>query len=409
MTSPGGKEKQRTPKGAYAALLLATLALAINFWAWSLLSPLGARLEQELSLGAMELSLLLAVPVIIGSLGRIVLGAAADRFGGRTVFIAASLAMLVPVFMLSVAQDYNQLLAAAFLLGIGGATFVIGVPYLSNWFPLHRRGFVLGLYSMGNAGTALAGLVTPGLDDLVGRRWTFLLVGLILVVVAIVLAIWAKNAPGWKPSRQSPVKSFLSAASSRVTWDLALLYVITFGALVAFGVYLPVLLKFAYGLSVADAAARAAGFVLLATLARPVGGWLSDKLGATRVVRVSLLAVAVLAGFAAYQPNLQLHTTAAYLGMAFALGCGNGAIIALVGKLSKPGTIGSVTGIVGAMGGLGGFVPPLILGFTYERTNSFGLALVMLALSALMVFWYIHLRFGAREYRQAVRTRRLRG
>lgn len=397
MTKRGGAKK-KLGSGAYTALFLATITLAINFWGWSLLSPLGVRYGAELSLSAIELSLLLAVPVLVGSLGRIVLGALTDKFGGRKLLTLACLAMLVPVAMLAVVDDYSSLLIAATLLGIGGATFAIGVPYLSSWFPAKRRGFVLGLYSMGNAGTALSGLLTPGLDDLIGRQWTFMVVAGLLLMAAIACALGAKNAPTWKPSRASAMKSFWDASKTRVTWDLAILYVITFGAFVAFGVYLPVLLKFAYGLSVADAAARAAGFILLATLARPVGGWLSDRIGAPSVIRISLLAVAILAAFVAYQPSLQLQTTGAYLGLAFALGCSNGAIFALVGKLARPGTVGSVTGIVGSFGGLGGFVPPLILGFTYQQTNSFSLALVMLGLSALAVLVYIHPRFKTRAY-----------
>lgn len=383
----------RPSHAAYFALTIATLALIINFWAWSLLSPLGARYASELSLNPLSLSLLLAVPVIVGSLGRIILGMITDKFGGRIVFAVTCLLAMIPVIALAFSDTYTQLILVAIFLGIGGAAFVVGIPFVSAWFPPEKRGLVLGIYSMGNAGTAVSGFLTPRLDNAIGRQWTYFLVASLLFVMAMIFIVWGKNAPGWKPPKGSSFKRFASAAKSRITWDLATVYVITFGAFVAFGVYLPVLLKVSYGLSLTDAASRAAGFVLLATLARPVGGWLADKVGGKHVIRIVLIAVVVLAMFVALQPTLQLRTTIAYLSLAFTLGCGNGAVFALVGKLSKPDIMGSVTGIVGACGGLGGFLPPLILGFTYQKTHSYSIALMMLACGALIAFFYINKRF----------------
>jgi len=385
-------------RDAYFALVIATLALITNFWAWSLLSPLGVRYADELSLDTAALSFLLAVPVIVGSLGRIILGALTDRFGGKAVFGATCLVAAVPVALLAFSHTYDQLVAVAVLLGVGGATFAIGVPFISAWFPPQKRGFVLGVFSVGNVGTAISGLLTPQLDTWIDRPQTFLLVALLLLILAAIFFGKVKNAPNWKPSKKSALSQLVSAAKNRVTWDLAVMYVITFGALVAFGVYLPVLLKVAYSLSVADAAARAAGFVLVATFARPIGGWLSDRVGGQRVTRIALFAVVLLATAIAFQPGLQIQTTVAYLSLAFFLGCSNGAIVALVGKLASPGNIGSTMGIVGALGGLGGFLPPLILGFSYQKTHSYALAFILLGLSAAAVFFYMNQRFRDRVY-----------
>lgn len=386
-------------KNATFALVIALFALIVNFWAWSLLSPLGSQYAKELSLTPLSLSLLLAVPVLVGSLGRIVLGMITDKFGGRSVFALTCLLTAIPVSLLAFAQSYVQLLAVAVLLGLGGASFVIGIPFVSAWFPPEKRGFVLGLYSMGNAGTAVSGFATPRLAADLGRPWTFYIVAAILVALSLIFVIWGRNAPGWKSPKGSALLRFRVAAQSRITWDLATVYVISFGAFVAFGVYLPVLLKVLYGLSLTDAAARAAGFVFLATLARPVGGWLSDKIGGRHVIRGALLLIVVLAVFVASQPTLQLRTTVAYLSLAFVLGCSNGAVFAMVGRFSKPETMGSVTGIVGAAGGLGGFLPPLILGFTYQRTHSYAIALLLLAASAFIVFLYINKQFANNTYR----------
>ena len=387
------QKKIETSRGAYFALSIATLALIINFWAWSLLSPLGAKLANELTLTPVMLSLLLAVPVIVGSLGRIGFGMLTDKFGGKTMFAVISLMTAIPVFTLSFAGDYRQFMVTAIFLGFGGAAFVIGIPFISAWFPPERRGFVLGVYSMGNAGTALSGFATPRLANTFGRDTAFIVVASLLVLMAIIFLVWGKNAPSWKPTRGSSVTRLVTAAKQRLTWDLSSVYAVTFGAFVAFGVYLPVLLKVSYGLSLTDAATRAAGFVLLATIARPVGGWLSDKVGAKRVVQLALCGVVPLAAFVAFQPTLQPPTTVAYLSLAFVLGCANGAVFALVGKLAKPEVMGSVTGIVGAAGGFGGFLPPLLLGFTYQRMHSYALALVLLSVAAFVALIYIHRRF----------------
>lgn len=392
------KQKQHV-KQAYFALFIATLTLTVNFWAWSLLSPLGTKYAEEFNLTPSSLSLLLAVPVLIGSLGRIVLGVASDKFGGRMAFAGASIMSMLAVTALSFVDSYPQLIFAALILGIGGATFAIGIPFISGWFPPEKRGLALGVYSVGNIGTAISGFLTPRLEDAMGRQPAFLLVAALLLLCAILFLSKVKNAPGWRPAQGSALRRLAAALKDPITRDLSAVYIITFGAFVAFGVYLPVLLKISYNLSLTDAATRAAGFIVIATIARPIGGWLSDKIGGRQVIRIALIAVAFLAGFVAFQPSLEIQTTIAYLSMAFALGCCNGAVFALVGKLSKPDNVGSVTGVVGALGGLGGFIPPLILGFTYQRLNSYSLALSLLAISALVLAIYIHSRFNSPTYR----------
>lgn len=382
-----------TPSHAYLALFIATVALLINFWAWSLLSPLGSSYEKELSLQPIMLSLLLAAPVIIGSLGRILLGMLTDKYGGKIIFTIVCFLMVIPVAGLAFAHSYTWLISVAFFLGLAGATFVVGVPFVSAWFAPERRGLMLGIYSMGNAGTALSGFMTPRLAETIGRENTFFIVAILLIAMGLVFAIWGKNSPNWKASKGSPIKRMLGAAKQRVTWDLSAVYVVTFGAFVAFGVYLPVLLKVSYGLSLTDAASRAAGFVLLATIARPLGGWLSDKIGGKKVLQAGLVSVIILASFVAFQPALQIQTTIAYLSLAFMLGFSNGAVFALLGRTAKSEYMGSITGIVGTAGGLGGFLPPLLLAATYQTINSYAPALVLLSITAFIVLIYIRSRF----------------
>lgn len=375
------------------ALALATTALVINFWAWSLLAPLGPQFASDLNLSPLKLSVLLAIPIIIGSLGRIIMGGLADRYGGRKVLSVTSLLAIIPVLILAFADSYSMLMLGGVFVGVGGASFAAGVPYINAWFPPERRGFVLGIYGMGNVGTAVAGFMTPRLATAYSREVAYMVVAILLLLIGLAIAVWGRNSPTWKPPKTSFLKNLQGAAISRNTWDLSLVYAISFGAFVAFGVYLPVLLKVSYDLSLTDAATRAAGFILLATLARPFGGWASDKIGGKKVIRCVLIATVALASFVALQPTLAPTTTIAYLSLALALGSGNGAVLALVSQMAKPGTVGSVTGIVGACGGLGGFLPPLVLAASYQMTHSYSYALLMLAVSAAAVFVYINIRF----------------
>ncbi|WP_113701696.1 MFS transporter [Nonomuraea lactucae] len=372
---------------AIMALILATTAFAVNFWAWALLSPLGPVYKDLLGLSAFAVSVLVAVPVIVGALGRMLLGALTDRYGGRLVFGVTSLLGVLPVLFLAFAESYPALLAGGLLLGMTGATFAIGVPFVNAWFPPERRGLALGIFGMGNIGTAISGFVTPWLAAEFGRSVPFVMVALALVAVGLAFLTLGRDAPGAKAPAEPFLTRFAAAARLRVTREMAGMYALTFGGFVAFGVYLPLYLKAVYGLSVADAAARAAGFVVLATLTRPVGGWLADRLGGERVLCWVLLGVFCCAIVVSFAPGMPLATVG-FLAMAAALGLGNGAVFAILGRGVPVPMVGSATGVVGAAGGLGGFLPPIVMGLIYQATGSYAIGLMLLAAMAFGAFVY---------------------
>src|SRR5664279_4009661 len=147
---------------AMLMLALATLGFAVNFWAWALLSPLGPRMKQALHLTAFQQALLVAVPVVVGSLGRIPVGALTDRFGGRVMFPVVSCLTIIPVLFIGFAghSSLSALLVGGFFLGVAGTTFAVGVPFVSAWFPPERRGFAIGIFGAGMGGTAVSALTT---------------------------------------------------------------------------------------------------------------------------------------------------------------------------------------------------------------------------------------------------------
>ncbi len=370
-------------------LFMATLGFALNFWAWALLSPLGPLFREKGTLGPLsesDVALLVAVPVIVGSLGRIVIGALTDRFGGRLMFPLVSGTTIIPIlFIAFFAQtSYVLLLVGGFFLGIAGTAFAVGVPFVNAWFPPARRGLAIGIFGAGMGGTAISALTTVKLYTNVGDKAPFLITAFALAVYAVAAYLVLRDAPGRTVPTTSLVSRLSSNARLPITWQACLLYAVAFGGYVAFSVYLPAYLKTAYGLTPADAANRMAGFVVVAVLMRPVGGWLSDRFGPIPVLAGGYAVVVVGAGVASTTPLLENVGTVAFLAMAAALGSGSGATFALVARVTDPARVGGVTGLVGAAGGLGGFLPPLIMGYVYGRTSSYAIGLVLLSVTAAL-------------------------
>lgn len=377
----------RAPATGQRVLMLglATVGFAVNFWAWALLSPLGPLFKDGLGLTAFQQALLVAVPVVVGSVGRIPVGALTDRFGGRVMFPLVSAVTIVPVLFLGLVGHASlaALLVGGFFLGVGGTAFAVGVPFVNAWFPPERRGLAIGIFGAGMGGTAISALTTVKLVDGWGVATPFVVTAVVLAVYAVVAAVLLRDAPGRVVPTESVGRRLADTARLRVTWQASALYAVAFGGFVAFSVYLPAYLKTAYGLTQADAANRMAGFVVLAVVMRPLGGWLSDRFGPVRVLVACLAVVTVGAVVQAFTPALMPVGTIAFLSMAAALGAGSGAVFALVALLAPGNKIGSVTGVVGAAGGLGGFVPPLVMGALYGALGSYALGLAALAVVAL--------------------------
>ncbi|PJE95426.1 MFS transporter [Streptomyces carminius] len=363
-------------------LVLATVGFALNFWAWALLSPLGPRFQEILQLSSLEQSLIVAVPVVVGSVGRIPVGALTDRFGGRVMFPVVTAATIVPVLYLGLAGHTSLagLLIGGFFLGIGGTTFAIGVPFVNAWFPPERRGLAVGVFGAGMGGTAISALTTVQLVESGGTATPFVITAVALAAYAVLAAVVLRDAPGRSAPTQPLLRRLAATVRLGITWQASALYAVAFGGYVAFSVYLPVYLKSAYGLEQTDAANRMAGFVVLAVLMRPIGGWLSDRFGPVRVLAASLSVVVAGATMQSFTLDLAPEGTVAFLSMAVALGAGSGAVFALVAQASPADKVGSVTGVVGAAGGLGGFVPPLVMGAVYGATGSYAVGLALLAL-----------------------------
>jgi NNP family nitrate/nitrite transporter-like MFS transporter len=362
------------------ALVLATTAFTVAFFAWSLLGPLGPDLQDHLGLSEFELAAMVAVPVLLGSLMRVPLGMLTDRLGGRRVFTALLAFVPLPLVALALWHDsFVGMLVFGFLLGFAGASFAVGVPFVNHWYESERRGFALGVYGVGMGGTVLGGLLAPRIAKAWGLAAPFWIAAAAVAVIGVVFFVLARDAEYEKPPATSMLAPLSVFRRDRRTWALTLFYFMSFGGFVAMFLYLPKLLTGVHDLSKSDAGARAAGFALLAVLARPVGGWLSDRIKATRVLTVSYVGVALLAVGLAFTYKHMVPLTIACLTLAVAVGLGTGAVFKLVAEWF-PNEVGAVTGVVGAAGGLGGFFPPLVMGLIKGQTGSYLLGFLAMAL-----------------------------
>ncbi|HEX6902939.1 MAG TPA: MFS transporter [Thermoanaerobaculia bacterium] len=375
---------------------LATLSFAVSFAAWGLVSAFAPRFREMFSLSATQTALLVAVPVLLGSLARLPVGMLADRFGGRAVFTVLLLVVAAPAWLVPTAGSYQDLLLVAFFLGIAGAAFPIGVGYVSRWTPPARQGSALGVYGLGNIGQSAAVFLGPLLAARIGWQPVFQGMAVLLIAWGVVFGLTARNAPS--AARPQGVGDMVRVLTrERLAWVLSLFYFLTFGGFVAFSIYLPTLLRDQFGLKPADAGFRAAGFVVLATLMRPLGGWLADRIGGARVLAGVFLGVVPFALLLTW-PAMVPFTVGA-LGAAALLGLGNGAVFKLVPQYF-PKETATVTGLVGAMGGLGGFFPPLLLGFFRDRLGVVWPGFVLLAALAALLAWVNRRVFLSRQETQ---------
>ncbi|HEU0116653.1 MAG TPA: MFS transporter, partial [Thermomicrobiales bacterium] len=379
--APAAAPAAPNPAMATRMLALATLAFLVCFAVWGLVAPLAPVFRERYHLSGVEVGLLVAMPVLLGSLGRIPLGLLTDRFGGRLTFTALLVAILVPLALAGLTDSYATLLGASLLLGIAGAAFAVGVPFVAGWFPPARQGMALGVYGAGSGGTAISSFFAPRLAETIGWRATFWLFLPLVAAMAVLFWLFGRDAPAPPRPSQTLGQRFAIMRRRPIGWVLALFYFVTFGGLVAMSVYLPTLLVDAYGLSRIDAGARTAGFVVLATLCRPIGGTLADRVPASAILNAVFLVVAALAIVLAFQPSFAVLTVAV-LGIAAALGFGNGAVFKLVAE-RFPHETGTVTGVVGAAGGLGGFFPPLVVGAVFDVTDSYAIGFMLLSEFAL--------------------------
>lgn len=365
--------------GRLAMLLLATAMYVVCFAAWTLLGALAPLYREALALSATQTGWLVAVPVAVGALGRVPVGILADRFGAHRVLSVLVAALVVPALMAGWAGSYASLLVWGAWLGLAGAAFSAGVRFVSSWFPPNRHGVALGIFGVGNLGAALSAWLAPAAQAAWGSRAVFLFYAGVLGLTAFVFF-----RIGRPPADARVVSGAgaLRALKAPGAWLLGFYFLITFGGFLALSAHLPTVLVDAYGLAPAAAGRHVAVFALAGTLARPLGGYLSDRMGGARVLVGVFPAVAAGALVLALEPA-HFAGTALVFALGVTLGAGNGAVTKLIAERFA-GDIGAVSGLAGAIGGLGGVLLPVAQGLGQDLIGSYVFGFLVLAALALI-------------------------
>ncbi|RCW67019.1 MFS transporter [Saliterribacillus persicus] len=371
-------------------LPLQTSSLIVGFMVWVIISSLMPYIKEDIPLSSVQLSWVTAVPVILGSIMRIPIGYWTNRFGARWIFLLSLLFLILPVYYLSLANSFFDLIISGLLIGVGGAIFSVGVTSLPKYYSKDRHGFVNGIYGIGNIGTALTSFGAPIIASQFGWELTvkFFLIPL-LGFALLNFFLGDKNEAKVTTSLKVQVESVYR---NEKVWFLSIFYFITFGSFVAFTVYLPNFLVTQFNLTEVDAGLRTAGFIAICTFIRPLGGWLGDKFNPFKILMLVFAGLTFSGVLLSFSPSITLYTVGT-LTVAACSGIGNGTIFKLVPLyFSKQG--GIVNGIVSAIGGLGGFFPPLILTTVYSLTGHYAIgfmALSQFALASLIiVIWMFY-------------------
>ena len=386
-----------------SVLTMNTMAFTVNFAVWTMFSIIGLKIKEELGLSETEFGILVATPILTGSLVRLPLGVLTDRFGGRIVFFIQMLLVAIPTYGLAFADQYWQYLLIGLCVGLAGGSFAIGIAYTAAWFPKERQGTAMGIFGAGNAGAAITNLAAPLIVVALGWRAVPQVYSVAMLIMAVVF--WFLTYPDPKHEERKRAGNFPTVGDqlaplveSRV-WRFGLAYYFVFGGFVALALWLPRYYVAEYGMELRTAAFITMFFTLPSGLIRALGGWLSDRWGGATVTWVVFWVSMVCLFFLSYpSTTFIVHGTDGDITFEIAIGVGLFTVLIFIvgiaqgiGKASVyrcladyyPNNMGAVGGLVGVIGGLGGFSLPIMFGIaadvTEVRSSTFMLMYVVLA------------------------------
>jgi len=395
------------PRQAWSVLIVSTIAFTVCFMVWMMFGVIGIPLKKTLGLNATEFGLLMATPVLTGSLIRVPLGIWTDKYGGRIVMTVLMAATVPAIWLMSYATAYWHFLVIGLFVGLAGGSFSVGTPYVARWFPKSRQGMAMGVYGAGNSGSAVNKFAAPALLLLGG--WTLVPQVYAAVMLGTVILFWLGSSSDPTHLVPSNVKftDQLKMLKDPKVLKYCQYYSIVFGGYVALALWMVQYYVGEFGLSIQTAALLAACFSLPGGVLRAMGGVLSDKYGAHQVtwwvlwvswVCLFLLSypqtdftVLTVNGPKTFHVGLNVY---AFTGLMFILGIawafGKASVFKYIGN-DYPGSIGTVSGIVGLAGGLGGFVLPIMFGalmdFTGIRSSAFMLMYGVVWVSLIWMYW----------------------
>ncbi len=392
---------------AWSVTAASTLSFTVCFMVWMMFAVIGIPIKETLGLNETEFGVLVAMPVLTGSLFRLPIGVFTDRYGGRRVFFWLMVSTIFPIWLISQATAYWQYLIIGLFVGLAGASFTVGIAYVARWFPKNQQGTAMGIFGAGNAGAALTKLIAPSI--VVAYGWTMVpkVYAVLMTITAILFWLFTFEDPDHKSGHTVTLAEELAALKDPQVWKLCQYYSIVFGGYVALALWMTEYYVEEYGFDIKTAALLAACFSLPGGVLRAMGGYFSDKFGAHTVtwwvLWISLLClfflsypqteltIMTISGPVSYKIGLSptIFTILMFIiGIAFAVG--KASVFKYISD-DYHHNIGVVSGIVGLAGGMGGFILPIMFGalvdLTEIRSTVFMLMFGVVWVSLTWMYW----------------------
>ncbi len=401
-------------------LTMNTVAFTACFAVWVMFAIIGIPIKAQLQLNQTEFGLLVATPILTGSLLRLPLGMMTDKFGGRPVYFGLLVAIIAPLYLISFATQYWQFLVLGLFVGAAGASFSVGIAYTARWFEKKNQGFAMGIFGAGNAGAAVTKFVAPSI--VVAWGWTAVpkVYAVAMTVVAALFWMFTYSKGEHRVESHITFRDQLKVLKDPSVWKYCQYYSVVFGGFVALSLWMTKYFMSEYGHDIKTAALLAAIFVLPSGVIRALGGWLSDKFGAHTVtwwiMWVSLVCLFIMAYpqtdlviKAVKGEHILMHLgvhewvfTALLFTVGIMWGFGKASVFKYLSD-EYPDNIGVVSGIVGLAGGMGGFFLPIMFGALLDLTGVNSTAFMLLfgtTLVSLMWMQYSGERQKDRELRK---------
>lgn len=403
---------------ANSVLAANTIAFTACFAVWVMFSIIGIPIKELLALSETQFGILVATPILTGSIFRLPVGMLTDKLGGRIVYFVLMLCTIIPLWFIGEATQYWQFLILGLFVGIAGASFSVGIAYTARWFDKQHQGFAMGIFGAGNAGAALTKFVAPSIVVAYGWQTVPQVYAVGMIVVVILYWMFTYEDPEHQVASTITVKDQMEALNDPKLWKYMQYYSLVFGGFVALSLWMTKYYINEYGFELTTAALLAAIFVLPSGVIRALGGWYSDKYGAYKVTWWVMWISLICLFFMSYpQTALVIQTTSGdavfdislnvwvFTTLLFILGIAWGFGKASVFKFLSdeyPDNIGVTSGIVGLAGGLGGFLLPIMFGvlIDYTKINSV-IFMLLYGATAVSLIW-MHFTFSAEQKQKRV-------
>jgi MFS transporter, NNP family, nitrate/nitrite transporter len=392
---------------AWSVVIASTIAFTVCFMIWMMFAVIGIPIKASLGLNETEFGILIATPVLTGSLIRLPLGMWTDKFGGRIVFVILMLSTVLPIYLISQCTQYWQFLVTGLFVGVAGGAFTVGIAYCARWFPKSRQGLAMGIFGAGNTGAAVTKLVAPLIVVVYG--WTMVpkMYAVLMLVIAILFWFFTFSDPAHKVGKTVSMREQLAVLKDPKVWKYSQYYSIVFGGYVALALWMTKYYIGEYGFDLKTAALMAAAFSIPGGVLRAVGGYFSDKFGAHTVTWWVLWVSLACLFFLSYpQTDVSITTvkgpqtfhlglsavwfTVVMFTMGIAFAIGKASVFKYISD-DYPHNIGVISGVVGLAGGLGGFLMPIMFGalldLTGVRTSAFMLMFGIIWVSLIWMYW----------------------